>query len=169
MRVTTSWAHRGGYLRDMDLESVMERVAIAVLWHDGKVLIGPRARGDLFAGLWEFPGGKISSGEAPSTAAVRECREETGLDVVVLGTCAEVVHCYPAAAKSSQQSNASSLKLHLLFFACRPLNRIAPVTPPFRWVRSERLSSLKFPAANHDLVTQLSQLNFIEKFWSDGA
>ena len=64
----------------MDLESVMERVAIAVLWHDGKVLIGPRARGDLFAGLWEFPGGKVEKGETPQECLEREILEELGVE-----------------------------------------------------------------------------------------
>ena len=41
----------------------MERIAIAVLYDAGEVLIGPRADGDLLAGLWEFPGGKINPGE----------------------------------------------------------------------------------------------------------
>ena len=42
------------------------RVTAAILEKDGKILIAKRETGDeLFAGLWEFPGGKIEEGETP--------------------------------------------------------------------------------------------------------
>ena len=97
-------------------ESVMEHIAIAVLFDAQEVLIGPRADGDFLAGLWEFPGGKIVAGERPEEAAARECKEETGLDVTVLGKCAEVVHHYAMGKNISGQQSGRTLKLHLSFF-----------------------------------------------------
>lgn len=46
----------------------------------GRVLITERLGDSPFAGLWEFPGGKIHDQETPADALVRELREE--LDIV---------------------------------------------------------------------------------------
>lgn len=50
----------------------------AVLFADGDVLL-------LDDGGWEFPGGRVDRGERPGEALLRECREETGLEVRVDG------------------------------------------------------------------------------------
>ncbi len=58
--------------------------AAAVVVRDGFVLLGRRAR-EPFAGMWEVPGGFVERGEHPADAAVREVREELGVDVVLTG------------------------------------------------------------------------------------
>ncbi|MDO5672738.1 MAG: (deoxy)nucleoside triphosphate pyrophosphohydrolase [Actinomycetaceae bacterium] len=55
----------------------------AVVLVDGRILVCRRASHKSNAGLWEFPGGKISEGEAPSDALVREIREELGVHIRV--------------------------------------------------------------------------------------
>jgi|GEM_PF-2089 len=61
----------------------MMRVAAAVIEDGPRVLVTRRKPGGRFGGLWEFPGGKIESGEAPETALAREIREELGLKIAV--------------------------------------------------------------------------------------
>lgn len=39
--------------------------------------------GKSHAGLWEFPGGKVEEGETAEDAAIRECREELGIELSV--------------------------------------------------------------------------------------
>ena len=57
-------------------------VAAAVLVRpDGRVLLAERPPGKAYAGYWEFPGGKLESGESPHAALVRELREELGIEV----------------------------------------------------------------------------------------
>ena len=48
---------------------------------DGSFLLGQRPAGKVYAGYWEFPGGKIEPGEAPLAALERELHEELGISV----------------------------------------------------------------------------------------
>ena len=50
--------------------------ACALVDPDGRVLLARRPEGKPMAGLWEFPGGKIESGERPEETLIRELRED---------------------------------------------------------------------------------------------
>ena len=57
-------------------------VAAAALFRPtGEVLLAQRPEGKSMAGLWEFPGGKIETGETPERALVRELSEELAITV----------------------------------------------------------------------------------------
>lgn len=122
------------------------RIAIAVVEHDGRYLIGRRPEGVPLAGYWEFPGGKVQPGETAEQAAARECLEETGLAVTVGAPYPPVVHQYDHG------------KLALAFFACRALNPEESPRPPFRWVLAAELDQYQFPEANGGLVAYLKSL-----------
>ncbi|MDR3444781.1 MULTISPECIES: Nudix family hydrolase [unclassified Dyella] len=49
----------------------------------GRVLLAQRPPGKHLAGLWEFPGGKLEAGEAPTDGLVRELHEELGVEATV--------------------------------------------------------------------------------------
>jgi 8-oxo-dGTP diphosphatase len=66
------------------LQPERRRIAVvaAVLQQpDGRFLLAQRPQGKVYAGYWEFPGGKVEPGEAPLHALVRELHEELGIDV----------------------------------------------------------------------------------------
>lgn len=56
-------------------------VALALLDDEGRVLLQQRPAGKHHAGLWEFPGGKVESGEKPRASLVREIEEELGMSL----------------------------------------------------------------------------------------
>jgi mutator protein MutT len=122
-------------------------VAIALVPHQGCYLVGRRGPDGPLAGYFEFPGGKCQPDEPPEICAVRECREETGLDVEVLGLRHKVVHDYPYG------------KVDLHFFDCRLVTG-APVTPlpgNFYWVPAIALRQLQFPEPNRPLIDSLTE------------
>ncbi len=60
----------------------MIEVAAAVIQRpDGRFLLAQRPTGKVYAGYWEFPGGKIEPGEDAARALFRELHEELGIDV----------------------------------------------------------------------------------------
>ncbi len=119
-------------------------VAVAVVEDRGQYLIGPRPAGAALAGLWEFPGGKVRAGESTEQAAVRECREETGLEVLVVARHATVTHEYAHG------------RVEIVFINCQPRDAKAPALAPFRWVPGAELAQYEFPAANAALVREIS-------------
>ena len=60
----------------------MIEVAAAVIQRpDGRFLLAQRPTGKVYAGYWEFPGGKVEAGEPADRALARELHEELGIDV----------------------------------------------------------------------------------------
>lgn len=62
-------------------KSVLLVVAAALFDAEGRILLAQRPEGKQLAGLWEFPGGKLESGETPEAALVRELAEELSITV----------------------------------------------------------------------------------------
>jgi len=120
------------------------QIAIAVVEHDDRYLVGRRPPNVPLGGLWEFPGGKIQSNETPAEAAARECFEETGVAVQVGREYPIVEHDY------------AHDRVVLYFFHCTPVDRAQPPREPFRWAARAELSSLEFPPANHAILGEIA-------------
>jgi len=73
-------------------------VAVAVLIRsDGAALLGRRPESKVYAGYWEFPGGKVEPGEPVRDALAREIREELGVEIVRAHPWITRVFVYPHA------------------------------------------------------------------------
>jgi mutator protein MutT len=123
-------------------------VALAIVRRDGLWLVDRRAdRGRPLAGLWEFPGGKIRAGETAEDAAVRECAEETSLQVEPVGRLEVVEHDY------------DTLRVRLHPVLCRALCGASfprdEAVVEVRWVDDATLASLDMPAANRSIIADL--------------
>ena len=73
-------------------------VAVGILRRpDGRVLFAQRPPGKVYAGYWEFPGGKIEPGESSLGALKRELDEELGIRVTRATEWLAQRHVYPHA------------------------------------------------------------------------
>ncbi len=76
----------------------MIEVAAAVIQRpDGSFLLAQRPQGKVYAGYWEFPGGKVEAGEPLALALERELLEELGIQVLKAYPWITRVHVYEHA------------------------------------------------------------------------
>ena len=75
----------------------IEVVAAVIERPDGSFLLAQRPPGKVYAGWWEFPGGKIEAGEPAAHALARELREELGIEVLRAYPWVTRVHIYEHA------------------------------------------------------------------------
>ena len=131
-------------------QSVLLVVAVALIDADGRVLIAQRPMGKSMAGLWEFPGGKVETGERPEDALIRELSEELGIAVKepCLAPFTFASHTYDA--------------FHLLMplYVCRRWDGtvVAREHSALKWVRPLELSQYPMPPADLPLIPTLRDL-----------
>ena len=66
--------------REGGIDRPVVDVAVGVLMQtDGQFLLTSRPEGKVYAGYWEFPGGKLEAGETVEEALRRELQEELGI------------------------------------------------------------------------------------------
>jgi 8-oxo-dGTP diphosphatase len=122
-------------------------VAAALIVRGGEVLIGQRRPDQPMALQWEFPGGKIETGESPEQALARELREEIGIQAMVGPRVTRIRHNYRHGGAVDLQFFAVNE------FAGEIENRIYH---QLRWVRLEDLPTYDFLAADRGLIRDLA-------------
>ena len=125
-------------------------VAVALIDPDGRILLSKRPWGKSLAGLWEFPGGKVETGERPEQALIRELKEELGINVEqsCLAPLTFASHAYD--------------DFHLLMplYVCRRWKGIAQGLEgqEIKWVRAKSLRDYPMPPADLPLIPHLQEL-----------
>lgn len=122
-------------------------VAAALIDRNRNILVQQRPEGKPMAGLWEFPGGKIETGETPEHALVRELEEELGIVV-------DETTLSPVAFASEPLGEKHLL---LLLYTCRDWEGDVQnlESADMKWLPLEELQHLEMPPADIPLVTQL--------------
>lgn len=125
-------------------------VSAAVIIERGRVLLTQRKAGAHLAGKWEFPGGKVESGEDPRVALTRELEEELGIATDVGEIVDVTFHRYDDDDKA----------VLLLFFEA---TRTAASADPraidvaaFAWAGADELEPSRFPPADVAILKKVA-------------
>jgi 8-oxo-dGTP diphosphatase len=124
----------------------MIHVAGAVIQNaQGEILCALRSAGMSMPGLWEFPGGKLETGESPQSCLVREIKEELGCEIEVGGMIADVEHDYP------------SIRVHLMTYFAAIVSGVPEAREHERleWLPASRLRELEWAPADLSTVDKL--------------
>ena len=118
----------------------------AVIIDDGKLFSAQRNHGK-YAGYWEFPGGKIESGESPEEALRREIREELCAEITIKRHFTTLSHEY--------ENFIVSLNLYI----CKLISDYKLLDhSDAKWLDSENLLSVKWLPADLPIMDDIKKI-----------
>ncbi len=122
-------------------------VAVAVVSDsENRILLSKRHPDSHQGGLWEFPGGKIETGESVEQALVRELQEELGITAKAYRPLIQIPHDYP-------EQTVMLDVWKVLAYEGQPAGVEGQTV---EWVNESRLPDYSMPVANHAIVKALS-------------
>lgn len=128
----------------MQAEGAIDVVAAVISDpHDGRVLVARRPHDDARAHEWEFPGGKLLSGESLAEALIRELREELGVEAGA-GMELDCVEC--------RSDRGRGLRVHFIEAQLRVGAPRAIEHAELRWVELGQLDMLELSPADREFV-----------------
>ena len=122
------------------------KVVAAIIIKDGQVFATQRGYGE-FQGWWEFPGGKMETGESPQEALKREINEELDADIQVNELLETVEWDYP------------NFHLTMHCFICNLLSESLHLNEheAATWLNLENLRSVKWLPADEILLDKIAE------------
>ncbi len=131
----------------------MKQVVAAFIMHKNKILVCQRTRHQTMPLKWEFPGGKIETGEQPRDALRRELEEELGIDAKIGEEVARIQHKY-------KNGGAVELRFYVVYqYKGKIENRIFR---DVQWADRKTLPSFDFLEADLQLVEDLAHGKIVE-------
>lgn len=126
---------------------VTVHVAVGVILDASQqVLIARRPMGSHQGGLWEFPGGKVETGESLEQALFRELKEELAI---------EVSECTPLVTVEHDYGDKLVL-LDVCMVGAFTGDPVGAEGQILRWIGLDQLGEYQFPAANKPIVDLLT-------------
>lgn len=122
-------------------------VVAAIIKNKDKILATQRGYGD-FKGLWEFPGGKIETGETKEEALIREIKEELKADIIVSCFVHTVNYDYPTF----------HLTMHCYFAELNNCDIELTEHLGAKWLTKAELDSVEWLAADVEVVEKLKTI-----------
>lgn len=129
----------------MNTNGNYDKVAVAVIEKQGKVLIARRQKDDPLRGKWEFPGGKIEDGETPEECLKRELMEELGVEGAVKGIIGSTSYQYDHVPVDLSYYHVELLSGNIYLKEYQEI----------QWVYPRDLESYDFPEANMPVIRKL--------------
>jgi 8-oxo-dGTP diphosphatase len=123
-------------------------VVAAVIETEGRILVCQRKRGSRHELKWEFPGGKVESGEEPRAALARELREELAIEARIGPEIVRYEHSYPG------RDPILLIFYHVMEFTGTPVN---VVFESIEWSALSKLPSYDFLDGDVDFVRRLAR------------
>ncbi len=124
-------------------------VAVGILIDSaGQFLLTSRPEGKVYAGYWEFPGGKLEAGEDVEQALRRELQEEIGVTIGAVHAWREALVDYPHAlvrlhfckvfdwTGALHMREGQQFSWERLPVCCRPV--LAGTVPVLEWLAAEQ-------------------------------
>lgn len=127
---------------------IKKTIGVGVIWNQqGQILIDRRRPTGVLGGFWEFPGGKIETGETALECIKREIWEELGIVIEVGKHLITIAHTY------------THLHVTLIVHHCQYIDGVPqPIEcDEIRWVNLEELEQFNFPEANFQIIAALRQ------------
>jgi 8-oxo-dGTP diphosphatase len=131
----------------MNFEKKTIEVACAIIRHEGKFLVTQRGQKMTMPLLWEFPGGKIESGETPENCIHREIKEELSIAVTLFKRLPNCVHEYDRFT--------IVLIPFLADFFCGTIQLAEHQS--FKWLKTDEFALLDWAPADIKVVQELVQ------------
>ena len=122
------------------------KVVAAIIQKENKILATKRGYGE-FINMWEFPGGKIESGETKEQALVREIKEELNIEISVGKFAIDIEYQYP------------NFYLFMSCFMCSIKEGSIELLEhnDGKWITKEELNTLNWLPADIDAVNYLKE------------
>lgn len=134
-------------ITELKVQKKVDVVCAALIDKNNSILIAKRPDGKEMSGLWEFPGGKIETGETQKQALERELKEELSIQCQELTFISSIDHHYP------------DFMISLSLYACTCWSGLISTNhyQQMAWIKEHEFDHYKMPEADKPLVEGLQK------------